>query len=194
MLRAWFRLAPPPAAPPVAQVRYWDKAATVTGCQTAGVLMARYADGRYHIHHVTAGQWSPADRDARMVATATAGRPAVPILIEQEPGSAGIDAIAAAVTLLAGYNVQPRPRHRRQGHPPAALPRSARSRPRHPEPGPLGRAATSTSCAAIPAGTFRDQADATAGAFNALARIPTTGPTYIVQRADPLAEIDREHW
>ncbi len=189
--RGWLRVAEPPEERPAALVRYWDKAATVDGCRTAGVLMARYADGRVAVLDVVAGRWTPADRDRVMLATARRDGPGVPIWIEQEPGSAGIDAMAAAIRLLAGFAVRgdratgakdvrldPFLAYLEAGQVTLAA-------------GPWNGAYVDELCA-LPSGAFRDQADATAGAFNRLRQAGSPGGPAIVRAPDPLEEMDRQ--
>jgi hypothetical protein len=88
------------AAPYVARrVRYWDKAASkkTTSCFTVGVLMAKDKESNYWIENVVRGQWNPDERDAIILATAKKdsaryGPTRSPkIVVEQEPGSSGID-------------------------------------------------------------------------------------------------------
>jgi predicted phage terminase large subunit-like protein len=66
--------------------------------------MARH-ENRYYIEDLIHGRWTPYDRDAIIRQTAALDGPGVEIVIEQEPGSAGLSQIAAMVTLLAGFRV-----------------------------------------------------------------------------------------
>jgi predicted phage terminase large subunit-like protein len=102
-----------PIAPPMAMtVRYWDKAATpgLSGgrlrrgaARSAGVKMGRAVDGTFWILNVVKGQWSPRDREDVMRQTAAADGPDVPIWMEQEGGSGGIESAQNSVMNLAPY-------------------------------------------------------------------------------------------
>lgn len=92
-------------------VRYWDKAATADGgAYTCGVLMAKDARGRFWVLDVQRGQWSSEDRERRIkqqagIDVAMYGRRVV-IYVEQEPGSGGKESAQATVRNLAGYSVR----------------------------------------------------------------------------------------
>lgn len=81
-------------------IRYWDKAATAPDPTdkndpdyTVGVLMGRDEDGRFVICDVRRKRGAPAETEALVLQTARVDGQAVPIVQEQEPGSAGIEAI-----------------------------------------------------------------------------------------------------
>ncbi|MBX3422228.1 MAG: phage terminase large subunit [Pirellulaceae bacterium] len=107
--REWFSLVD--SVPREAlRVRYWDQAATPgSGCFTAGVLMARDADGQYYIEHVVRGQWGPLERNKIIdQITASDGRKYgghVVTFVEQEGGSAGKEVAAQMIQRLPGYSV-----------------------------------------------------------------------------------------
>jgi predicted phage terminase large subunit-like protein len=110
---AWFAdkattVLPDPAG--ATYCRYWDRAATEKkGDFSAGVLMARSRDGRYHVLDVRHGRWSSLERDRVILDTAHADRRrygAVRQRGEQEPGSGGKDAALAFVRLLDGFDVR----------------------------------------------------------------------------------------
>jgi len=87
-------------------VRYWDKAGTKDdNAYTAGVLMA-LVDRTYYVVDVAMGQWSVADREKNMLATARNDRITyghVNHYIEQEPGSAGKESVENSIKNLAGF-------------------------------------------------------------------------------------------
>lgn len=88
-------------------VRYWDKAASLDGDYTAGVLIARI-ENSYYIVDVVRGRWTTGERDRVMLATAATDKNkygSVRIWWEQEPGSSGLDVSRSLTTLLAGYSV-----------------------------------------------------------------------------------------
>lgn len=82
------------------------------GCATAGTLLAW--DGmEWFIEDCVWGQWEPTERDNKMVATALKDRQRYgpnnepDIVIEHEPGSAGVDAYKHTAAKLAGFRVWP---------------------------------------------------------------------------------------
>lgn len=91
------------------RVRFWDLASTgsADADRTAGVKMAREGN-HYFIEDVVCGRWTPHDRDAIILQTAHLDGRATEIVVEQEPGSAGVSQIAAMVTLLAGFRISGR--------------------------------------------------------------------------------------
>jgi len=105
--RDWFAIveAPPKPEEIRQRVRYWDKAGTMGGDYTAGVLMSLTKDGIIFIEHIARGQWSPGDRDAMMLATAQEDAkrpgPAATIWHFKDPGSAGKDSAQATNRMFA---------------------------------------------------------------------------------------------
>jgi predicted phage terminase large subunit-like protein len=167
--RSWFVVVD--AAPYRAvRTRYWDKAATEgQGDFTAGVLMARGSDGVFYIEDVQRGQWSPAQRDAVMLATARRDAlrysNSVQIVVEQEPGSGGRESAMSSIKLLVGHPVKA---HKVTGS------KEVRAEPfaSQAEGGNIRivrapwNAAFLDEVAAFPNGAHDDQLDAAAGAFN----------------------------
>jgi predicted phage terminase large subunit-like protein len=100
----------PASADVMAAVRYWDCAGTADGgAFTAGVLMLRMRDGTYTVIDVRRGQWSALDRQRMIRQTAEVDQrlyPTTKIFIEQEPGSGGKDSVEATIRILAGYIVE----------------------------------------------------------------------------------------
>ena len=90
------------------RVRAWDLAATENdGDWTVGVLMGKHLDtGDYWIMDVKRGQWGPAERDSMILRTAKSDGPKTKIVIEQEPGSAGVSVIRNLKVMLDGYAVK----------------------------------------------------------------------------------------
>jgi predicted phage terminase large subunit-like protein len=87
-------------------VRGWDKAATEGGsCNSAGVKIGRYTNGRFIFLHVLKDKWSSADREANMLAQAELDGRDVKIVHEQEPGSGGKDSALATSRNLAAFDV-----------------------------------------------------------------------------------------
>lgn len=172
--RAWFPIVDAIPAAITKWVRYWDKAATADGgCYTAGVLLGIAEDTRkVLIEDVVRGQWSSGERDKVMKQTAELDRTrhgnAVQIEIEQEPGSSGVDSISAQIKMLAGFRVHA---DRVSGSKDVRLePFAAQAEAGNVEllRGAWNGAFIDEMCA-VPNGTYRDQADATGGAYNKLA-------------------------
>jgi predicted phage terminase large subunit-like protein len=162
------------AAPAKAQrVRYWDKAGTEGGGKfTAGVLIAREPLGIIYVEDVQRGQWSAGGREKVISQTAELdaqryGKWGFRIWHEQEPGSGGKESAEATTRMLAGYNVRADPV---TGEKDVRLePFAAQAEAGNVKlvRGAWNSAYIEEMCA-VPNGAFRDQADATAGAFNKL--------------------------
>jgi predicted phage terminase large subunit-like protein len=99
-------LAPPPDRAFKKIVRACDKAALAEAVDyTVGVKMGLLDNGQVWILDIRRGQWSTDEREKIIKATAIADGKHVKIALEQEPGSAGIDAAKEAVKRLHGFNV-----------------------------------------------------------------------------------------
>ncbi|GIV73551.1 phage terminase large subunit [Caldilinea sp.] len=170
--RAWFQVVE--ALPAGCRfVRYWDKAASQGGgAYTSGVLMARSPDGRYFVVDVVRGQWSSGRRESIIRQTAYMDRQRfghVDIWLEQEPGSGGKESAEATVRNLAGFSARAEP---------VTGDKESRARPLAAQAevgnvfllaGPWNGAYLE-ELAAFPHGAYKDQVDASAGAFNKLAQ------------------------
>lgn len=87
-------------------VRYWDKAGTQNaGAYTAGVLMGVDHHGRFWVLNVVRGRWAMDEREATIKQTARLDGVDVRIRVEQEPGSGGKDQAMYTVKNLAGYRI-----------------------------------------------------------------------------------------
>lgn len=96
--REWFHLVQEPPARVVGRVRYWDRAGTeATGSEdpdwTVGALVSLSGDGHYCIEHVERFRGSPLECERRIRQTAERDDRQVPVFMEQEPGSSGVDTI-----------------------------------------------------------------------------------------------------
>ena len=166
--RDWFEIVKRAPAR-MTRVRYWDLAGTEdAGARTAGIRMG-VQDGIYYVEDATFGQWATGQRNKIMLQTAKLDGTTVPIWFEQEPGSSGLDTARALIKFLAGFTVRPD--------------RVTGSKDIRQEPfaaqaeagnvklvqGSWNGAYIEEMCA-IPNGRFRDMGDASAGAFNKLAR------------------------
>lgn len=88
-------------------VRYWDKAGTQgDGCFTAGVKMAKIRGGKWLVLDVKRGQWSTENRERIIKQTAEADGGLVNVWLEQEPGSGGKESADASIRNLAGFHVE----------------------------------------------------------------------------------------
>lgn len=91
-------------------VRYVDKAGTEKGgAYTVGVKMGKTGKGvdvRYWILDVVRGQWEAGEREKVIKQTAKLDGRSVTIGIEQEPGSGGKESAQNTVRNLAGFSVR----------------------------------------------------------------------------------------
>lgn len=169
---------PPPQA--VGRVvRYWDKAATEGGgCRSAGVRVAKLKPEavaqlgvEYVVTHSIRGQWGVAQREATIRQLAETDGQSVRVVVEQEPGSGGKESAEATIKRLAGFR--------------ASADRVTGDKVTRAEPyavqvevGNVGLVAESWAHDFLeehrlfPAGAYKDQVDAAAGAFSALANTP----------------------
>jgi len=89
----------------VQTVRYWDKAGTQdAGAYTVGVKMSRLANGKFLITDVKRGQWATEERETIIRETAEVDGSNCIIYHEQEPGSGGKDSAQATIRNLAGFS------------------------------------------------------------------------------------------
>jgi phage terminase large subunit-like protein len=170
--REWFTVvdqAPAEAIQNGTLIRYWDNAATQdAGCYTAGVLLCLH-NFIIYILDVVRGQWGSDARNAIMLNTTKIDgsmyNMRVMTWFEQEGGASGKDVALATVRLLAGYAAF--------GDPPTGS-KDVRLMPFEGQAG-VGNLRIikgrwnrdyMEEFLAIPNGTYRDQADATSGAYN----------------------------
>ncbi len=156
-------------------MRYWDKAGSVSKSakKTAGVKIGLSRDGRVFVLHSVNGKWKTLERREVMLQTARADGRGVAIGIEQEPGSSGLDSVADELRMLTGFGAF------------ADSPsgdKDTRLRPFQAQVeagnvwlarGDWNEGYIDEMCS-LPHGTYRDQADATAGAFNRLVDVIST--------------------
>jgi len=100
--RAW---TPIVEAAPIksTRVRYWDRAATVDGDWTAGVLMARGPDGVFYVENVVRLRGTPRDVIATIKTTAQLDGTGVLQVLEQDPGQAGVVELDMYTRELIGH-------------------------------------------------------------------------------------------
>lgn len=170
--RHWFKIVE--AVPAKAKrIRYWDKADNEgEGAATAGVLLAQ-TGGLTYVEDVKRGFWSALEREqvikqtAQLDAQRYGGPSVVEIWIEQEPGSGGKESAESTIRNLAGFKVR---KETPSGDKDTRLePFAAQA-----EAGNVFLKNAQWNgdyieeFVAIPNGTYRDQSDATSGAFNKL--------------------------
>lgn len=168
--RGWFEIV---AAAPVEarRVRYWDKAGSAgTGAYTAGVLLAE-AGGIFYVEDVIRGQWEAAERESVIRQAAQMDEQQygqVPVWVEQEPGSGGKESAEATIRNLAGFVVEA---DRVTGDKALrAEPLASQAQAGNVKILQAGwTPAYLEELADFPRGRYKDQVDATSGAFNHLA-------------------------
>lgn len=106
--KGWFQIVP--VAPEMRSlVRYWDKAGTLDGKYTAGVLIGLGVDGCYYVLHVERFREEIYERERRIRLIADFDRSRygakVRVYHEQEPGSGGKDSATMTNRNLAGFSV-----------------------------------------------------------------------------------------
>lgn len=151
----------------VKSVWYWDKAGTeAAGCYTAGVHIGMTADKHFVVIEVVRGQWGDLRREKEIKLRAQLN-PKVASYVEQEPGSGGKDSAKITIRNLAGFEVYAdRPtgdKTTRAGPFSAQLEAGNVSLVKGDWNGPYKE-----ELRMFPNGKFRDQTDATSGAFNKL--------------------------
>lgn len=152
----------------VKMVRYWDKAGTADGgAYTAGVLMGKGVDGLFYVLDVVRGQWSASQREKVIKATAQIDGVGVYIWVEQEPGSGGKESAESTVKNLAGFTA-------RSERPTGEKTLRAEPMSVQVEAGNV-RLLKDTwnkeymeEIKTFPVGKYKDQIDASSGAFNKL--------------------------
>lgn len=89
-------------------IRYWDKAFTLGGgAYTVGCLMGK-SNGDYYVIDIVRGQWDSFLRDEVILQTAQQDREKyarVTTYLEEEPGSAGRDSVKHLIVKLAGFPI-----------------------------------------------------------------------------------------
>lgn len=94
------------APPMVKAYRSWDKAGTAGGgAYSVGVLMGQSKDGRFWVLDVVRDQWDAWEREQKIRETAESDGERIPIVLEVEGGSGGKESGHNTVLNLAGFNV-----------------------------------------------------------------------------------------
>lgn len=95
----------PPRTEIQSTIRYWDKAATEggDGAFTAGVKMSKLKDGTFIVEDIKRGRWGTEQREKIIRKTAEADGERCKVMVEQEPGSGGKESAEATIRNLAGF-------------------------------------------------------------------------------------------
>lgn len=88
-----------------AKVRFWDLAATVTDKSdwTVGALVSITKGGHWFVEDIIRFQGRPSEVESVIISTAHLDGRRIPVYMEQEPGSAGVNNIEHYRRLLAGF-------------------------------------------------------------------------------------------
>jgi len=86
-------------------VRYWDKAVSLkkTAAYTVGVKIGKTKAGKFYVLDVIRGRWDSDARERLIKTTAVADGKNVIVGIEQEGGSGGLESALHTVRNLAGF-------------------------------------------------------------------------------------------
>lgn len=169
--RHWFEIVG--ASPRRAtRVRYWDKAGTSgDGAYSCGVLMAKDANDQFYVEDVIRGQWSALERENVIQQTAEMDSTLLGSVVtwhEQEPGSGGKESAQATTRRLAGFVV--RSETVTGDKETRAMPLAAQCEALNVK---LVKGEWNTAylneLTTFPFGKYKDQVDASSGAFNKLA-------------------------
>ena len=151
-------------------VRYWDKAGThESGCYTVGVKMAKTPDNKFYILDVVRGQWEASEREKIIKQVAVGDGSDVIIYIEQEPGSGGKESADNTIRNLAGFRcIADRPTGDKIKRADVLAVQLNAGNVYMLRGG--WNAEYKRELEYFPYGKYKDQVDATSGAFNMLAK------------------------
>lgn len=154
-------------------VRYWDKAATEGGgAFSVGVLMGFNRKGHLWILDVVRGQWDSDEREEMILATAKLDGKRPIVGFEEEGGSGGKQSVEQSMRMLAGWRCRAdRPTGDKALR---ADPFSTQVNARNvyvPKEAPWLQEYID-EMKFFPASTYKDQIDASSGAFKLLANAP----------------------
>jgi len=152
-------------------VRYWDKAGTTKGKEayTVGVLISKLKNGLFLVDDVKRGRWSTEERERIIQQTAEGDGKDVWVVIEQEPGSGGLESAQGTLKNLAGFMVErdrPTGDKIHRADPLSVQVNNGNIMLRVAEWNTLYKEEFSL----FPNSTYKDQVDATSGGFNFLTR------------------------
>ena len=151
-------------------VRYWDKAGTAGGgAFTTGVKLTRLKNGFFVVEDVKRGQWGSAERERIIKQTAEADGKKVFVVVEQEPGSGGKESAENTIRNLAGWMVsadKPTGNKELRADPLSVQVNNGNVMLRTA----MWNKAYTDEFELFPNSTYKDQVDATSGAFNFLVK------------------------
>ena len=155
----------------VKTVRYWDKAGVEggKGAFTCGVKMSRMKSGLFLIDDIKRGRWSTERRERIIRQTAEADGDNVFVVIEQEGGSGGKESAESTVRNLAGFHVEvdhPTGDKAKRADPYSVQVNNGNVILRVAE----WNREYKEELSMFPNSTYKDQVDASSGAFNYLVR------------------------
>lgn len=160
-------------------VRHWDLAATAkkTAARTAGVKIGRAPDGRFIVGHVVKTQDEGAAVRRLVRATAEVDGRAVVVSLPQDPGQAGKVQAQDFVAMLAGWVVKANPETGDKATRAEAFAAQCEAGNVYLVRGNWNESYLD-ELAAFPGGSFKDQVDASSGAFGQLT-LDHTGPAIV---------------
>lgn len=181
--REWFDGKMINSAPPgTVWVRHWDLAATkdAKAARTAGVKLGRAPDGSFIVGHVVKTQEEGARVRALIKGTAEIDGKDVEISLPQDPGQAGKVQAQDMVLLLAGWKVKAQPETGDKVTRAEPFSSQCEAGNVYIVKGEWNESYLDELCL-FPGGAFKDQVDATSGAFGRLlkprAPVAATGAT-----------------
>jgi predicted phage terminase large subunit-like protein len=178
--REWFEVIPAVARGLQRVVRYWDLASSVPTSQypdpdwTRGFKMGLDADGRFWGINLQSVRAETGARDALIKQTAILDGRRVPILFEQEPGSAGKAQIAYFQRMLPGWTVRGVPSDKKKETRAGPLASQAQAGNVKLVAGPWVEDFLAEADVFPTSGVHDDTIDAAAGAFAYLALKPSS--------------------
>jgi predicted phage terminase large subunit-like protein len=110
--RDWFQVVDAVPAGWIQCCRYWDRAATKPNETnrdpdwTRGLLLYKYADGTFCVVDLKSMRDTPGQVERLVINTASHDSSQVPVVGEQDPGSAGVADAERFVRILQGYDVR----------------------------------------------------------------------------------------
>jgi predicted phage terminase large subunit-like protein len=170
--RHWFEGKIIGAAPEGTRwVRHWDLAATkkTTAARTAGVKLGRTPDGRYVVGHVVKTQEEGGEVRRLIKGTAETDGRSVEISLPQDPGQAGKVQKADMIAMLAGWIVRAEPETGDKETRAEPFANQCEAGNVYLVKGDWNTDYLDELCL-FPGSSFKDQVDASSGAFGRLTR------------------------
>ncbi len=162
-------------------VRHWDLAATkkLTAARTAGVKLGRTPDGRFIVGHVIKTQEEGAAVRRLIMATAEADGVETMVSLPQDPGQAGKVQKQDMIAMLAGFNARAEPETGDKETRAAPFAVQCEAGNVFLIRGEWIPDYLDELCL-FPASTFKDQVDASSGAFGRLIKPKAAQPLFSV--------------